>query len=898
MRTYQPHSRRSRFPALIFGGLALSLLVGGGLLASLWLLGVNLNPFGTTVTEDPYVVRIPINSQPIAAYSRVDRSQIMDPRTGVLTFQKVPPSAAVGMSITGIDLQGSQAEGRVDAIKRTGDEVIFVVNDGREVPQSQTTLLGGAMMNVGSIVGRVMKRDKKTGYGFTENDFFPQGTPEGIAGATPTGMRAMTLDATRLIGVHALNAGDRVDLMATLSPEDAEAAKVSAGASENGNYRAQADSEPVLLAQDVVLLKPVYVRTEASTTASLMQGKQIQNVPKYEVAIAVKPDDVIALQAALNRSLQITCITHSMQVTKPGSEPVALVSQPDMVSVPVTVRTIYAYDVVSREAFISPATRTLKTETVSRQQVDRMGLITSLDEMLGSIARHDISAGRFLRRSDLLAGPPGSVPESNNSSTIDAPAPDPLDATLETTRGRLATTLVSDVRPSPADAGDSDAEDRRVSSLTMVQDPAANRPVPGQSLPSAMAVGDRPAITRFIPPGRTALAIPWNRIYSAEHLQIGDRIDLMASYSLSQQETLEETETRPDGTVIVRRSESLAPRKTERTWDESFGFRAEPWFVATDAVVIAPVGFPAPASALRALGTSAQQDTRAAGNQPNGPPIIVAVDERDVEAVATALSTDGAVFTVAFRASESPGARVAPGTKHIVVTPEPLQPYQEFNEQKWKGNRRRIASRVVAINDSRFENAITVDDVDEYYGRVLAKGKSLGDHLVAADFLPPGTMPGLSSATGEGYTIFAIADSEIAGLENVETGDRVTILRRGTLDLDPSFFSAGLNMSRVVSDVVVEQVRVARRSLAGQSVLEVRNRDLSHLQAAIAQSMSESGPKLIAVVLPQAGVKTTNDVVTSDNSTIPSYDPYASAEITEVIIGRERTKRVYLGAAQ
>ncbi len=53
-----------------------------------------------------------------------------------------------------------------------------------------------------------------------------------------------------------------------------------------------------------------------------------------------------------------------------------------------------------------------------------------------------------------------------------------------------------------------------------------------EAAPSATAVGDRPAITRFVPPGRTAFAIPWNRVYGSEHLQIGDEIDLMASYSL------------------------------------------------------------------------------------------------------------------------------------------------------------------------------------------------------------------------------------------------------------------------------------------------------------------------------------------------------------------------------
>ncbi len=64
-------------------------------------------------------------------------------------------------------------------------------------------------------------------------------------------------------------------------------------------------------------LKPVYVRSEAATSSSLTQGTRVQNIPKYEVAIAVKPDDLVPLQRALNQSLPITCIAHSM---KPGAE--------------------------------------------------------------------------------------------------------------------------------------------------------------------------------------------------------------------------------------------------------------------------------------------------------------------------------------------------------------------------------------------------------------------------------------------------------------------------------------------------------------------------------------------------------------------------------------------------
>ena len=318
-RNYRNAPRRSRLPRLLFGGFGLFALLSLGIVGTLWLAGVPLNPFASTAKEDPFMVRIPINAQPIPAYTRVDRSQMINPANGGLMVQNVPPSATVGMSITGVDQTGSHAEGRVEAVKNLDDEVVFVLSDNREVRQSQTFELGGAMLNINSIIGRVVKRDKRAGLGFTESTFFPQGTPEGIAGATPAGMRAITLDATKLTGVHALNAGDQIDLLASF-PVDQRPSESSSliipGQSQRGATDDNA-SEPHLLAQNAVVLKPVYVRNEASTSASLTQGTRVQNIPKYEVAIAVKPDDLIPLQRALNQSLSITCIAHSM---KPTSE--------------------------------------------------------------------------------------------------------------------------------------------------------------------------------------------------------------------------------------------------------------------------------------------------------------------------------------------------------------------------------------------------------------------------------------------------------------------------------------------------------------------------------------------------------------------------------------------------
>ena len=293
-------------PNLLLGGLGLLSLLLVGVVGTLWLAGVSLNPFASTdPKEDPYMVRIPINAQAIPAYSPVERSHLVNPANGRLLYQQVPPDATVGMSVVGIDQNASQVEGVVKAVKNVDDRVVFVVNGASEIEQANAFTLGGAIMNVNSIIGRVVKADKRAGLGFRESTFFERGTPAGLAGATPQGMRAITLDATTLTGVHALNAGDQIDLLASMPRSDESSAQ------------ADTASEVRLLAQNAKVLRPVYVRNEVSTTASLTSGKRLQNEPKYEVAIAVAADDVIPLQNAIDQSLSITCIARSMKPVDP-----------------------------------------------------------------------------------------------------------------------------------------------------------------------------------------------------------------------------------------------------------------------------------------------------------------------------------------------------------------------------------------------------------------------------------------------------------------------------------------------------------------------------------------------------------------------------------------------------
>ncbi len=547
---------------------------------------------------------------------------------------------------------------------------------------------------------------------------------------------------------------------------------------------------------------------------------------------------------------------HSMKPPA-STEPTLVTGNPDEVSVPVTVRPILAYQVVSRDAFVSPATRTLKMQTISRQLADRLGVITSVQEALGAITRQDIPAGRYLRHSDLLKGPPVESQEA-------ASDPQP--------RGEWSPWTPGGQR------------------FVVMQDPNAM-----PSAPAATAVGDRPAITRFIPPGRTAFAIPLNRIYGAEHLQIGDSIDLLASYSLERLRDEEETETRPDGTVIVRKSESLTPRTSERTWEETFGNRAEPWFVASDAIVVAPVGFPAPAAALRALSTSSAS-TRPRNNTIgfDGPPVIIAVENRDVDAVATALATRDALFTVAFHAAEREDSSSQQRT--IAIAPESINAYSELRETAWQGNRRQVATRRISSSDTRFADALSPEQLSTFYGRILKVDKKRGDFFTSEDFLPAGASPGLAASAREGFTLLPIADREIEGIDSFRTGDRVTILLRGVVRSELTRRVAP--EAGVASSVVVaESVRIVRGSVAGQSVLEVRNQDLNRLQAAMARSLTDRDSLQDRSHLVAVGVTRDGSELAADGSSeIAPFDPLEKVKTTQVIIGGKRSVEVFVGS--
>lgn len=901
MPTVHPYRRRRSRWGFLFMTFGTLLMVTAGAVLTLWVMDVPLAFWNNSAPPNTFLVRIPINVRAIPAYSKVERGDLLDPATGWLKFQELPPSTVVGLAVDGLSTQGEQLSGRVASVRERDGQVIFVLDSGDEIPQGQTNELGGALMNVSAIIGRVVKRDKSPGLGFREDSFFPRGTPEGIAGATPPGMRSVILSADKLKGVHSLPAGARIDLLANvplgeLSSFDRGHSRLPGAplvlSSTNSKSRNQAHSEPILLAQEALVLKPVYQRVEATTSSSLTQGKRVQAVPVYEVALAVQPGDVIPLHSALNKELEIICVTHSMQSGEVA--PVAVPEHPGPLA-PVTSHSILAYEVLSYDYFEDPATRRIRHEPVSETEIERLGVITSVEQLVGMVVKHDIPKGSFLTQADLLTAP---QPPADGKDTD----PPELESSADQNKTAQVQFISQQEADAPADEIDTPPTDTS----------------PRNTRPRPHIVGEVPGISKFVPPGYKAVAIPWNRLYGAEHLQIGDVVDLTVTYALHYETESHEQERKPDGTVIERKVQRRANEPTQRTYEETLGFRGEPWFAALGARVIGPVGYPPPSAATRFLGDALSQVTNETSTA-TGPPIMFAVDEKDLQSLNTAIGTDGARFSVIIHPATGK-TDVPEGWRRIVLAPQGISAFARLTAADLEEvHTRRFMTRLVRSNDPSYATALSESELRSFLGRVLARYKSRHAYFAAADFLPPGTEPGFAAAVATGSAVYVAADRDIAGLEHFQDNDRITVLYRAIAQGRGDVVSHGVSAERPVAAVVVPQARILRSSEDGQTVLEVPNADLARLQAAWASSSHEhdhgAGPdddsprtNLVAVLLPtKATAEPTAELTSTERSSasaesvsheksvesrrgpeIHDFDPHAGVRYLEAMVGSRR----------
>lgn len=255
---------------------ATTVLVAGVLVASGL---ITLPGWRTPQRSTDGLVPVPVAARPIPAYSRIVRDHFWNPQAQRLAVVYLPPATVTP-----------------DMIVRLGD-----------------------------ILGRVLDHDKPAGFVFTESDFLPKGTREGLVAGIPPGKRALRVESERVDGLFGLRAGDRFDLVATL-PIDAKGGQSAFDV--GGTYGAQLALQARLsnwqkqatvhvLVQNGVVVEPMTTRQVPVFARSLTQGAITRMRPVQETVIAVAPDEVARLTEAMAVEAKIATVPRS---GRPGDE--------------------------------------------------------------------------------------------------------------------------------------------------------------------------------------------------------------------------------------------------------------------------------------------------------------------------------------------------------------------------------------------------------------------------------------------------------------------------------------------------------------------------------------------------------------------------------------------------
>jgi hypothetical protein len=155
--------------------------------------------------------------------------------------------------------------------------------------------------------GRVLARPKSSNEPFIPEDFLPKGTPPGLVGLVPQGMRLALVSAAKVKGLEALRFRDQFDLYVN----DAVSEKMLAAARKVLDQREHvSDEDRLRLAQAEKALRQ---RLLAQSGHVLRQADPLDKSKDKEVALALHPDDVESVLAAMDDGSTIYCIARSQE---------------------------------------------------------------------------------------------------------------------------------------------------------------------------------------------------------------------------------------------------------------------------------------------------------------------------------------------------------------------------------------------------------------------------------------------------------------------------------------------------------------------------------------------------------------------------------------------------------
>ncbi|HXD17397.1 MAG TPA: hypothetical protein VN654_10300 [Vicinamibacterales bacterium] len=260
---------------------------------------VDLSRLRSSEPSTAGLIPVPTPAKAIPAYTRVRRDHLWDAAHGRLSVVYLPPRAVTPEMLVGIS----------------------------------------------DVIGRVLDHDKEPGYVFTESDFLPRGTREGLVAGIPAGKRAVRISADKVDGLFGLHAGDRFDLLATMP---IEASRGSGGQSFgfSGPYSQQLALQAQLsnwdkqatvrvIVQSAVVVEPMVTRAVPVYQSSLTDGASTRVRPVQEAVIAIDPDEVAPLTEAMAVDAKLTSIPRSGRPDDPPNsrtpnlQPVSPFSKPE-----------------------------------------------------------------------------------------------------------------------------------------------------------------------------------------------------------------------------------------------------------------------------------------------------------------------------------------------------------------------------------------------------------------------------------------------------------------------------------------------------------------------------------------------------------------------------------------
>jgi Flp pilus assembly protein CpaB len=184
------------------------------------------------------------------------------------------------------------------------------------------------LVKLSDLIGRVLDHDKAPGYVFTDGDFLPKGTREGVVAGIPAGKRAIRLSADRVEGLYGLHMGDRFDLLATMPIEASGGgggqamnfggvhAQELALQAKLSNWQKQATVR--VMVQNGIIVEAMAVRGVPGMQSSLTEGGVSRVRPVQEVVIAVSPEEVTRLTEAIAVDAKITAVPRSGRPDEPA----------------------------------------------------------------------------------------------------------------------------------------------------------------------------------------------------------------------------------------------------------------------------------------------------------------------------------------------------------------------------------------------------------------------------------------------------------------------------------------------------------------------------------------------------------------------------------------------------